>query len=149
MDTTEAAGLQPVRGRILGVRIPRTVPFFDCRRPDADLLHAGPDGRIRLGSDAAAAALAGEEAHAVVHRRGIHFYFDARAGARVDDTRRIVAGLRVQLARAWKDYRRALRNPAAPGEGGGVEYPPVGVALCNFGGSVLADLRRPAVERLG
>jgi hypothetical protein len=30
-----------------------------------------------------------------------------------------------------------------------VEYPPVAVALYNFGASVLGDLRHPAVERLG
>jgi hypothetical protein len=140
---------EPVRGRFLGVRVPRTVPFFDCRESDQELFRPGADGRLRLSRDPAALALGDPGSRVVVPRQGIHFPFDARDPRRLDETRRIVAALRVQLARAWLAYRRALRHPAGPDEGGGVEYPPVAVALYNFGASVLADHRRPAVERLG
>lgn len=150
MSDPAAAPLpEPVRGAFLGVRVPRTVPFFDCRESDEALFQPWAGGRLRLGVDPAAAALGDPTSRAVVERRGIHFAFDAREPGRAEETRRIVARLRVLLAEAWRAYRRALRNPAGPDEGGGVEYPPVAVALYNFGASVLADLRHPAVERLG
>lgn len=136
-------------GRFLGVRLPRSVPFFDCRQSDEDLFRPDPDGRRRSGSERAALALGDPDYRVIVSVRGLQINHDARNPARLHETRSVLRHLRGQLAETWRAYRRALRNPARADEGGGVAYPPVAVALCNYGTSVLVDFRRPAVERLG
>jgi hypothetical protein len=140
---------RPIHSRFLGVRLPRSVPFFDCRQSDEDLFRPDPDGRRRSGSERAALALGDPDYRVIVGVRGLQINHDARDPARLDETRSVLQYLRRQLAETWRAYRRALRNPASPEEGGGVAYPPVAVALCNYGTSVLVDFRRPAVERLG
>lgn len=139
----------PIHGRFMGVRLPRSVPFFDCRQSDEDLFRPGRDGRRRSGGELAALAMGDPDHRVIVSVRGLHINHDARDPSRLDETRSVLRHLRGQLAETWRAYRRALRHPAGPDEGGGVAYPPAAVALCNYGTSVLVDFRRPAVERLG
>jgi hypothetical protein len=138
----------PVAGRLLDIRVPRSVPLLDCRQRDEELFRPDADGRRRTGSERAALAMGDPDYRVIVSVRGLEFSHDAREPGRAGKTQSVLRHLRLQVAETWRAYRRALRNPAAPGEGGGVAYPPVAAALCNFGTSVLVDLRRGAVERL-
>jgi hypothetical protein len=63
------------------------------------------------------------------------------------ETARIVNDLIEQYRQVESRYRRAKRNPAGPGEGGGVHHKPVAGCLANFGGGVIADSRDYAVAK--
>ncbi len=73
------------------------------------------------------------------------FYFDSRSEHMSHETARVIRSSRQQLAKQWRRYRSAVRNPAKPGAGGSVAYKPSFVALCNYGISVGADDRIRAV----
>ncbi len=60
---------------------------------------------------------------------------------------KVARNLVKEAKRLMKDYENALANPAPEGEGGSVFHRPVIVAVCNFGGSVIADRRVFAVRR--
>lgn len=60
---------------------------------------------------------------------------------------KVARNLVKEAKRLMKDYESALANPAPEGEGGSVFYRPVILAVCNFGGAVIADRRVFAVRR--
>jgi hypothetical protein len=125
-------------GKYFGVKLPRSVPFFDCRWPNDKELPT-VDGITLWSSERASLAL-GLRRH-TTYPCSIQFYFDSRHPEMPHETARVIRSSRVQLARQWKAYRRGLRNPAKPGEGGSIAYKPAFVALCNYGISVGADER--------
>jgi hypothetical protein len=142
-------------GTFVGVRLPRSVPFFDCRDFEDCNIRAdyGADyNPILYGSERAAFAL-GLRVPARSYydqfdtlSRGIQFYFDSRHENMASETARIVKSLRKALAELWRAYRKAKRNPAKPDSGGSVYYRPVAIELCNYGASVMADNRDFVVE---
>lgn len=138
-------------GQFCGVRLPRSVPFFDCRLPEENIPDVRtPWGTILWGAERAAAAMEmiSENCKFSHERnmRSVQFYFDARKS---DENRReiarIVQGLRMDLAKVWKEYRWCKRHPAAPGAGGSAAFKPVFVALNNFGAGVWGDDREMVV----
>ena len=70
-------------GRFCSVRLPRSVPFFDCRIVDEDIRNVRtPWGTVLWSAERAAAALGMvTETCKYGHQRrlmGVQFYFDAR-----------------------------------------------------------------------
>lgn len=135
-----------VGGSFAGVRLPTSVPFFDCRWPgDRDEPRSPTTGLVLWGSERAELALGNVEAGLVgrhAHPLGTITSWDAGEERHAARTAAAVAHLRSLLARAWRDYRAARRCPAAPGEGGSVAHRPAAIVLTNFGTTVLADLDR-------
>ncbi len=144
----------PMRGgTFFGVRLPRSVPFFDCRwdadRPNPRNPHSG---LIMWGTERAEFALGEPRAGSsfrFAHPAGILTHFDATEPRHAARTAEDVRRLRGMLAKEWAEYRRARSNLAGPEEGGGVVFKPVAVALTNFGSSILADRRAFLTYRLG
>lgn len=133
----------PITGRYFGVRLPRSVPFFDCRWPDVSSLPVR-DGRTLWSSERAAHSI-GLIARNVTYPCSVQFYFDSRSEHETAETARVIRSSREQLAKQWKRYREAIRHPAQPGAGGSIAYKPTFVALCNYGISVGADDRNYVV----
>ena len=139
-------------GTFFGVRLPRSVPFFDCRWDESRPGPRNPNtGLILWGTEAAEFALADSRAgftSRFTHPAGILTHHDARLPANAHRTAEDVRRLRGMLARQWREYRDARRNQAHPGEGGGVVHKPVAVALTNFGSTILADAHTFVTYRL-
>ncbi len=121
---------------------------FDCRTSDEDAgCVKAPWGETLWGSERAAYSLGlrtswmGDDTVPV----GLSGCPDLRRWPAQFD--RVALDLVQQAKRLMKDYEGAKRNPAPDGAGGSVYYRPVAIAVCNFGGSVIADRRDFAVRR--
>jgi len=151
----EAANLEkfgPVRDReFLSVRLPASVPFFDCRWPEEVELPKCQKGFTLFGAERAIFFLMGgkRESYPFEFSGMCHtsFYFDSRNSDMKQEAARIVQGLRDDLARAWRQYRKALRNPAKPGDGGSVYHKPAFIELSNYGAGVYGFYNDYAVQR--
>jgi hypothetical protein len=82
------------------------------------------------------------------HPAGIQTHYDATEPRHAQRTAEDVRRLRGMLARELWEYRKARLNQAGPGEGGGVVFRPVAIALTNFGSTILADRRESLTYRL-
>lgn len=140
-------------GTFFGVRLPRSVPFFDCRWDGARPEPRNPDtGLVMWGTERAELALGDRRAGSstgFAHPAGILTHYDATEPRHAQHTAEDVRRLRAMLARQWSEYRGARRNPARPGDGGGVVFLPVAIAMTNFGSTILADRRVSVTYRLG
>ena len=127
-----------------GVKIPRWLRVFDCRG----------DGTVKAwrtlwASEAAEVDLGlrtETESHATTPVSGSG-YADMREyepDAKLAVARMVQEAKKLRLA-----YTEALGKPPTEGDGGSCHYPPVAVALCNFGWSVIADRRVCVVRRFG
>ncbi|HEX8213081.1 MAG TPA: hypothetical protein VF584_23095 [Longimicrobium sp.] len=139
-------------GTFCGVRLPRSVPFFDCRWDSARPEPRNPDtGVIMWGTERAEFALGERTAGSstrFAHPAGTLTHHDATEPRHAHQTAEDVRRLRGMLARELWEYRKARLNPPGPGEGGGVVFRPVAVALTNFGSTILADPRGSLTYRL-
>lgn len=137
-------------GRFCSVRLPRSVPFFDCRIVDEDIRNVRtPWGTVLWSAERAAAALGMvTETCKYGHQRrlmGVQFYFDAREIEKNrGEVARIVQDLRNDLAKVWREYRWCKRHPSRNG-GGPAAFRPVFVELANFGAGVYGDDREMVV----
>lgn len=140
-------------GTFFGVRLPRSVPFFDCRWDGTRPEPRNPDtGLVMWGTERAELALGDRSAGSstrFAHPAGIRTDYDATEPRHARHTAEDVRRLRGMLARHWLEYRGARRNPARPGEGGGVVFLPVALAMTNHGASILADSHVSVTYRFG
>lgn len=139
-------------GTFCGVRLPRSVLFFDCRWDSSRPEPRNPHTRLIMwGTERAEFALGERTAGSstrFAHPAGILTHHDATEPRHAHQTADDVRRLRGMLARELCDYRKARLNPAGPDEGGGVVFRPVAVALTNFGSTILADPRESLTYRL-
>lgn len=123
------------------------VQVFDCRWPRDRAHPRAPWGVTLFGAELAAVQLGlrAPGVHSDTVPTGISHVPDTRVSpASFDKVERDILEL---FARCSADYVTALANPADPRDGGSVFYRPVAVAICNFGASVICDLRHRAVRR--
>lgn len=120
-------------GTFCGVRLPRSVPFFDCRWDSARPEPRNPQtGLIMWGTERAEFALGKRTAGSstrFAHPAGIISHYDATEPRHAHQTAEDLRRLRGMLARELWEYRKARLNQADPDEGGGVVFRPVAVAL--------------------
>ena len=124
-------------GHYFGVRLPRSVDFFDCRASeemlctDAYRVDKYGDGKpITLWSSERADWTLGIRS---TSSASLQFYFDSREPQNAGNSARILQKLRAMLAEAWRAWRKARRRKARKGQGGGCVYRPRYVELANFG----------------
>jgi hypothetical protein len=123
------------------------VPVFDCRWPEHVACPRAPWGETLMGAEMAAVQLGlryGWSERFDTVTAGISHVPDTRADEAT--RRRLTRDLLEIYASATFDYLDALARPPQPGAGGSLFYRPVAIAICNFGGSVIADLRMKAVR---
>lgn len=133
-----------IGGEFAGVKLPKRVPFFDCRSPQGNEgTVRSPYGDIMWADERAAYALG-------LRPSRQENYATTPISTRIPADMRTctpavladaIRSLRKTLADQLKGYHRAKRRPARPGKGGVVFYRPVAVTLGNFGTAVLADTR--------
>jgi len=150
VTNSEAAAPQIPAGSVFfGVAIPEDVTVFDCRNDEKAEL---PRARKRYDKDAAlsdyeAVLWASERAGYALWgadcgwrssgSTSLQCHFDTREPGTAMETRRILLSIIETARNQQKEY---LACPAErDGQGGGCHYRVAGVALCNFGASVVSD----------
>lgn len=132
----------------LGVRFPDWLRVFDCRR-EREQVFSDPTPwgeRIYCRAAYALGLLNGWTGNKDRHVSRIQFYFDARELENREETVKVLKDLAKTAEEILKDYKNAEKRKAAPGQGGGVYYRPIAVALSNYGASVIADSESAVVK---
>ena len=151
MSTQKTFAVEIKEASWYGVDLPRWIRVFDCRCAKGTEFSAkAPWGATLMGSERAEVdmGLRGEtwdERHATTPM-SCSTYIDART-CDESELRKQVSDMVREAARMRDTYLKAKENPAKEGEGGGCNYMPVGIALSNFGWSIIADTRTCVVSR--
>jgi hypothetical protein len=128
-----------ITGEWFGIPVPSWLRAFDCRSSDEQTFKSKYWGSERAQIDLGLGV--GWECHATTPL-SCSTYYDAR-GAAIDDLRHQVEDMVREADKFYAEWETATDNP---GNGGSCLYRPVGIALCNYGWSVISDKRTMKVR---
>lgn len=147
-----------VSGSFAGVRVPKTVQFFDVRMAEGEEGTPAPWEYQRANGESyrpllwaceradVASGLKSKDFDHATMGLSCNTYLDHRkcSDAALAD---MVRSIRRELASQLRRYRKAKQNPVSRDKGGSIRYRPALVAIANYGWSITGDRRTEALTQ--
>lgn len=135
-----------IKGEWFGIAIPEWLRAFDCRSSDKESFPKTSWGRSLVATERAQVDLGLQTEHCnnAATLVGCHTYTDARR-ANEAELRRQITNMIEEAEKCRLAYIKAQNNPS--NDGGGCYYMPVGIALCNYGWTVIGDEKTCVVSK--